>query len=134
MHENRNLVTSYYDNFNKKDWDALSDLLDENVIHDRNQENRVIGKEAFKKFLLTMGECYDEQISNLTILQNTTGDRLASEFTVSGAYIKTDINLPPATGQKYTLAAGAFFEMKHNKITRITGYYNLNEWLNLIKE
>lgn len=133
MHANKNLIISYYDCFNKKDWNGLIDLLDDNIIHDRNQENRVIGKNAFHQFLLAMSECYDEKISDLAIFEHNTNNRFATEFTVDGSYIQTDINLPPATGQKYRLSAGAFFQVNHNKITRVTGYYNLNEWIGLIK-
>lgn len=134
MSKNKDLIINYYDYFNKKDWDALSDLLDENIIHDRNQENRVIGQKSFHEFLIAMGKCYDETISDLAIFEHSSNERFATEFTVDGSYIKTDINLPPATGQKYRLSAGAFFQVNNGKITRVTGYYNLNEWINLIKE
>lgn len=32
-------------------------------------------------------------------------------------------------GQTYTLPAGAFFELRDGKVTRIGSYYNLQDWL-----
>jgi steroid delta-isomerase-like uncharacterized protein len=46
-----------------------------------------------------------------------------------GKYLKNDEGLPPATGQEYRLPAGAFFEIRDNKVARITNYYNLQDWI-----
>jgi steroid delta-isomerase-like uncharacterized protein len=48
---------------------------------------------------------------------------------VLGEYIKTDEGLPAAKGQTYRLPAGAFFEIRDNKVARITNYYNLQDWI-----
>ena len=37
--------------------------------------------------------------------------------------------LPEARGQKYVLPGGAFFTLKGGRITRITTYYNLQDWI-----
>ncbi len=47
----------------------------------------------------------------------------------SFAYISTDEGLPPAKGQTYRLRVGAFFEIKDKQISRITNYYNLQDWI-----
>ncbi len=57
------------------------------------------------------------------------GRRAAAEYVVLGTYVETDEALPPASGQTYRLAAGAFFEVDGGLITRITSYYNLADWL-----
>ncbi|MDB6069303.1 MAG: isopropylmalate/homocitrate/citramalate synthase, partial [Verrucomicrobiales bacterium] len=57
------------------------------------------------------------------------GTRSAAEFTVMGKYVRTDEGLPAATGQTYTLPAGAFFSLDRGLITRVTMYYNLADWL-----
>lgn len=46
-----------------------------------------------------------------------------------GVYHTTDEGLPEATGQTYVLAGGAFFDVQGDKITRVTNYYNLQEWI-----
>ncbi|MEZ4368281.1 MAG: hypothetical protein R2939_18680 [Kofleriaceae bacterium] len=41
----------------------------------------------------------------------------------------TDAGQPTARGQAYRLPGGAFFEVRDDKIARVTNYYNLSEWL-----
>jgi steroid delta-isomerase-like uncharacterized protein len=48
---------------------------------------------------------------------------------VEGQYLATDEGLPPAHGQRYSLPAGAFCALHDGKITRVTVFYNLQEWL-----
>ena len=62
-------------------------------------------------------------------MQNAEGSRAAAEFVVHGEYLADDAGLPPANGQTYVLPAGAFFEIKHGKVARISNYYNLNDWV-----
>ena len=44
-------------------------------------------------------------------------------------YLATDPGLPQAHGQTYVLPAGAFFDVAGGKITRITTFYNLADWV-----
>ncbi len=103
--------------------------LDENIRHDANQGATNYGIDYFRKFVAHMDTCYDEELKDLVIMTNEAGDRLAAEFTVHGTYKSTDEGLPPANGQTYVLPAGAFLEVKNGKITRVTTYYNLEDWL-----
>jgi steroid delta-isomerase-like uncharacterized protein len=48
---------------------------------------------------------------------------------VHGEYHGTDEGLPPATGQKYVLPGGAFFDIHDDRIARVTNYYNLQDWI-----
>ena len=59
-------------------------------------------------------------------------NRVAVEFTVNGIYKKGEEGLPPAHGQKYVLPAAAFLEFRDGKITRVTTYYNLTLWIELV--
>jgi len=65
----------------------------------------------------------------MVVMASADGLRAAAEFVVLGEYIKTDEGLPAANGQKYKLPAGAFFEIRANKVARITNYYNLQDWI-----
>ncbi|MEQ1841911.1 MAG: nuclear transport factor 2 family protein, partial [Verrucomicrobiales bacterium] len=60
---------------------------------------------------------------------NDKGDRSAAEFFIRGTYLKSDEGLPPANGQTYHLRVGAFFEVADGRITRVTNYYNLPDWI-----
>jgi len=65
-------------------------------------------------------------------MPSADGTRAAAEFMVHGEYLRTDPGLPAAHGQRYVLAAGAFFEIRDGLIARVTNYYNLAEWLRQI--
>jgi len=121
------LIQNYFDAFNRHDLEGMLATLDENVVHDINESGQEIGREAFRKFKTHMDQCYHEQIENLVIM--THGNRGAAEFMVAGEYIKADVGLPPATGQIYQIPAAAFFEAKDGKLTRVTSYYNLKNWI-----
>jgi steroid delta-isomerase-like uncharacterized protein len=76
-----------------------------------------------------MARCYREELRDIVIMVSTDGARAAAEFQVHGAYLAQDNGLPPARGQRYALPAGAFFSLKDGRISRVTMYYNLQEWL-----
>jgi steroid delta-isomerase-like uncharacterized protein len=132
--ETINLVQQYYAAFNAGDMDTFLSLLTDDVIHDINQGERQIGKEAFKQFMACMNNNYKEQLVDMVIMATPDGKRAAAEFVVLGEYLKTDEGLPEAQGQKYRLPAGAFFEIRDNKVARITNYYNLQDWIKQVNE
>jgi steroid delta-isomerase-like uncharacterized protein len=127
--ESIKLIQNYYDAFNAGDMDTFLSLLTDDVIHDINQGKREIGKNAFKQFMACMNHNYKEQLADMVIMATADGKRAAAEFVVLGEYLQTDEGLPAANGQKYRLPAGAFFEIRDNKVARITNYYNLNDWI-----
>ncbi len=126
------LIQSYYDFFNTENWEGMLSLLDENIRHDENQGAAHYGIEKFREFLSHMEDCYQEKLENIVIMVDNSGKYASSKFIVNGKYIKTDRNLPEANGQEYSLEAGTFFELSEGKISRITTFYNLNEWLQLV--
>ncbi|NVP56659.1 ketosteroid isomerase-related protein [Mycoplana rhizolycopersici] len=123
------IIRAYYDAFNRQDMEAFLALLDENVVHDINQGERQVGKAAFATFMAHMNRCYKEELTDMVIMTSEDGSRGAAEFVVNGAYLATDEGLPEAKGQTYKLPAGAFFEMKGDKVSRVTNYYSLNDWI-----
>lgn len=130
----KDLIQKYYSAFNDKDWNTFFDCLSDNIIHDINQSETEIGKNLFIDFMKHMNKCYEEKIENLTIMQSESGDRAAAEFIVEGQYLATDGQFLKANGQKYTLPAGAFFEIKNSKITRVTNYYNIKKWIQQVSK
>jgi steroid delta-isomerase-like uncharacterized protein len=123
------VLKQYYAHFNTGDTDAMLGLLDEDVVHDINQGGAEIGVEAFRAFFVRMNRSYRENLQEIQLFASEDGTRAAAEFVVHGAYLATDEGLPEATGQTYVLPAGAFFSVKNGKITRVTMYYNLEDWL-----
>jgi steroid delta-isomerase-like uncharacterized protein len=126
------IVKQYYSFFNEKDWKGMQALLDDNIRHEANQGDTRIGLELFKEFQAHMEKCYEETLTDMVFLAESTGKRVAVEFTVNGVYKATDEGLPEAKGQKYVLPAGAFLEVENGKINRITTYYNLPLWTSMV--
>ena len=123
------LIEQYYAAFNSGDLDNFLSLLTEDVIHDINEGEREIGKDSFAQFMNRMNRCYQEQLVDMVIMATQDGSRAAAEFVVLGKYLVGDEGLPTAKGQVYRLPAGAFFEIRDNKVARITNYYNLQDWI-----
>lgn len=126
------MLDTYYQAFNNGDRETMFSLLSPDVIHDLNQGGREAGIEAFRAFMDRMDRCYEETLEDIVILTNEDGTRASAEFNVRGRYLSTDEGLPEATGQTYLIPAGAFFNLHDGKITRITMYYNLQQWLEQI--
>lgn len=123
------VIRAYYEAFNRQDMTAFLDLLTDDVVHDINQGDRQSGKDAFRTFMDHMNRCYRERLTDMVVMGNAEGTRGAAEFVVHGEYLATDSGLPEASGQTYTLPAGAFFEIRDGKIARVSNYYNLNDWI-----
>jgi steroid delta-isomerase-like uncharacterized protein len=126
------LIQAYYDAFNRADWPAMLACLADDVAHDINQGEREVGKAAFRVFLARMQQSYQERLQSISIAANADGSRASAEYMVHGQYLRTDEGLPEATGQRYVLPGGAFFALANGKITRVSNYYNLNDWLRQI--
>ena len=129
MTETEALIRRYYAAFDGGDREGMLALLAEDVVHDINQGAREAGKDAFRRFLGHMDESYGERIRDLAVMVSAAGDRAAAEFVVEGEYRRTDPGLPEARGQRYSLPAGAFFAVAGGRITRVTTYYNLQDWI-----
>lgn len=125
----------YYEAFNSNDRALMFECLHENVAHVINQGSIEYGISNFKQFMDHMDECYIEKLEEIVYYYDQDKHKGAAEFMVVGQYIKTDGNLPLARGQFYRIPAGAFFDFnEEHKITRITTYYNLKEWIEIVKQ
>lgn len=130
--DTQELISLYYQTFNRGDRPAFLRLLHPTILHDINQGGSESGIEAFRLFLERMDRCYIEQVEDLAVMASSDGTRAAAEFYIRGTYTNTDEGLPSATGQTYHLRVGAFFEIQDGLVARITNYYNLTDWLRQI--
>jgi steroid delta-isomerase-like uncharacterized protein len=127
--ETEEIIRLYYEAFNSGDSEGMLRLLDADVAHGINQGEVVTGAEAFREFLADMDKWYEEKAEDLVVMVNESGDRAAAEFFILGRYVTSVEGLPPAEGQTYHLRVGAFFEVADGRITRVTNYYNMQDWL-----
>lgn len=128
------IVKQYYACFNNKDWAGMLALLHPEVRHEPNQGEPRIGIELFTEFLRHMDESYEETLTDMFFFVEPTDERVAVEFVVNGIYKKGEEGLPEAHNQTYILPAAAFLGLKDGKISRVTTYYNLPLWIQLVSE
>ncbi len=125
----RDLIAAYYAAFNAGDGDGMLALVSNDIEHHVNQGDIRLGRAKFGEFCSHMGVSYREELKDIVIFASEDGSRGAAEFVVHGEYLKTDPGLPEARGQHYVLPAGTFFALADGKITRVTTYYNLQDWV-----
>ena len=126
------IVKQYYSSFNQKDWQGMLALLHTEIRHEPNQGEPRIGIEKFTEFMGMMDDSYEETLTDMIFFSEPGNTRVAVEFTVNGIYKKGEEGFPEAHGQSYVLPAAAFLEVKEDKISRVTTYYNLPLWIKLV--
>ena len=125
----QDIIAAYLAAFNRGDWPGMLALLTDDVVHEINQGGVEQGKPAFAAFLDRMAQCYREELHDIVIMAGPDGARAAAEFRVEGQYLAADPGLPSAHGQRYSLAAGAFYTLRDGKISRVCVFYNLRDWI-----
>lgn len=133
MSDTAALIRRYYDAFNAGDMETMLGCLSDDVEHGINETGKATGRDAFRRFMERMNHCYRERLTDVVVFTTSDPTRAAAEYVVNGVYLTTDAGLPPARGQTYVLPGGAFFGVKNGKITRVTNYYNLQDWLRQVQ-
>jgi len=123
----------YFEAFNAGDIDGMLAELAPDVAHHVNEGQVRVGRDKFRAFCEHMARCYEESLTEMVIFANEDGTRAAAEFMVNGTYLETDEGLPEARGQTYRLPGGSFMSLEAGKITRVTTYYNLADWLHQVR-
>ncbi len=130
----RDTLWAYYAAFNAGDTAGMLGCVTDDIEHRVNEGGIRRGRYRFAEFCAHMGVSYREQLHDIEIFINDDGSRGAAEFVVHGEYLKTDPGLPQAHGQRYILPAGAFFDLRGDKISRITTFYNLSDWIEQVSQ
>lgn len=118
------LVKRYFDALNARDVDGCLSLLADDVVHDlagmHGDGRSEAGKAAFRAYLDRTARSYEEKVVDLYITASADGTQAEAEFTLLGVYLETEAGLPAAEGQNYNLPAGAIFEIRDGKVTRVS--------------
>ncbi len=123
------LIHRYFAAFNAGDTGGMLACLSDEVAHHVNEGRIRTGKAKFAEFCAHMSRCYREDLTDMVVFEAENGTRAAAEYVVNGTYLATDDGLPEARGQTYRLPAGSFFDVENGRITRVTTYYNLADWM-----
>ena len=116
----RELVSRFIAAFDTGDHEAMLALASEDIAHDASGGGREIGKDKLRWYLADRARHVQETIGDLVVMTGEGGSRAAAEFTLRGTYLATMQGLPQASGQHYSLAAGAFFEIEEGLVSRLT--------------
>lgn len=127
------VIERYFAAFNRGDIEGMLACLSDDVAHHVNEGDVRRGKEAFAAFCAHMSRCYAEKLTDIVVFDAARANRAAAEYIVTGTYLATDGDLPAAHGQRYSLPAGSFFELEAGRITRVTTYYNLSDWMRQVR-
>jgi steroid delta-isomerase-like uncharacterized protein len=130
--QTRSLIEGYLDAMNHRSVAGMMERLSEDIILDPNQEQRRIGTEAFQAYHVHRFRRFRERAADLVVIVSEDGFRAAAEFTLRGEYQETEQGMPSATGQSYSIGAGAFFEIDDGRISRVTLYYNVNDLISQV--
>ena len=125
----QDVIRRYFEAFNAGDIQGMLELLAEDVEHHVNQGDIRHGTAAFAEFLAEIDRAYAERAEDIVIFTSADGTRAAAEFTIHGTYKATQEGLPLASGQSYVLPVGSFFTLRDGRISRVTTYYNMTDWL-----
>lgn len=125
----RATIAAYYAAFNAGDAAGMLACVTDDIEHRVNEGGIRRGRARFAEFCAHMGVSYRERLDDMVIFTTPDGTRAAAEFTVHGEYLQTDPGLPEARGQTYVLPAGAFFDLRDGRISRVTTFYNLADWI-----
>lgn len=123
------IVKRYFDALAAKDMDALRACLAADVRLCVNDDPPRQGKDDFVAYFDHRAGHYSETHRNLAIFDAPDGSRAVATYTLSGTYIATDGSAPPANGQSYSLPVEATFDVKDDKITRLTLHYDRADWI-----
>lgn len=126
------LVREYCDALNDGDIDKLLQLVTDDVVHDVNQGERRQGRDKLKAFHARMAHHYSDKLVDAAVMVARNGERAAAEYNIKGTYKETEQGLPPASQQTYGLPGGTFFAIRDGKISRISTYFNMTDWLTQI--
>lgn len=94
--------------------DAVQSCLTGDIVFDTFGGVREIGRERVRWAIAERGRFFREVMRDLVLMSEDSGRRAAAEFTLRGVYQAEAPGLPAASGQAYSVPAGAFFDIEDN--------------------
>lgn len=128
------VIKAYIEAANSNDNAAILALMHEDVAFDVSQSKREIGTANLRLLLAGKAAHIKEQLADAVVMSSEDGSRGAAEFTWKGSYVATIEGFPKASGQRFSMQAGLFFEVEDGTITRITSQRDMQEWVKQISE
>ncbi|MBP1883440.1 ketosteroid isomerase-related protein [Sinorhizobium mexicanum] len=125
MKDAQTIASRFIEAVNSRDFDALSRLVDEDVALDSLTGQRTVGVGPLRAWIMTYLHHFDETFSDIVLMHDAFGQRVAADMTARGTYRKTMSGFPTASGQSYAIPSVFIFEIEDGAITRLSHYRNL---------
>jgi len=123
------MMGDYLAAMNAHDLDKMLTFFTDDAVYDCTPRDKVSrGKEEIKDgFSSTFTSFPDLKIEVKSAFN--ASDQGVSEWVMSGTFAKSDIPGMPATGKKFSVRGATVNAFKGGKISRVTNYWNLAEFL-----
>lgn len=126
--ETEALITGFFNSLEVRDIAGALARVGEDVVHDTFYGEREIGWESFERYLIHRSRCYRTEYDALVVMSDPSGHRAAAEFVLKVQYLVDDDRLgpdaPQAADQQMAVAAGVFFEVDDERITRVSATFD----------
>ncbi len=125
MTDAQTIASRFIEALNERDFQAISSVLDEDVALDTMLGQRTIGAEPLRMAIMSYFRHFDEQFSDIVVMHDAFGQRVAVDATARGYYRQSFPGLPQASGQSYSIPSVFVFEIDGGLVTRLTHYRNI---------
>ena len=125
MTDAQTIASRVMDALNERDFETLAGLLDEDVALDSLTGERTIGAEPLRMAIMSYFRHFDEQFSDMVLMHDAFGQRVAVDATARGHYRETMAGFPQASSQAYSIPSVFVFEFENGTVTRLSHYRNI---------
>lgn len=125
MTDAQTIASRFMEALNDRDFDTLSRLVDEDVAFDSLSGERTLGAGSLRSWMMNYLRHFDESLSDIVLMRDAAGQRVAADTTARGTYRETLAGFPDASGQAYSIASVFVFEIEDGLITRLSQYRNI---------
>ncbi|RVG72761.1 ketosteroid isomerase-related protein [Sinorhizobium meliloti] len=124
MTDAQTIASHFIEALNDRDFDTLSRLVGEDVAFDSLTGERTLGAGALRSWVMNYFRHFDESFSDVVLMRDAAGERVAADTTARGTYRETMAGFPEASGQAYSIASVFVFEIEDGLIARLSHYRN----------
>jgi steroid delta-isomerase-like uncharacterized protein len=119
------IASRFMQALNERDFDTIGTFLDEDVALDTLTGQRTIGAGPLRMGVMTYFRHFDESFSDMVLMHDAFGQRVAVDVTARGVYRETMQGFPQASGQSYSIPSVFVFEFENGAVTRLSHYRNI---------
>lgn len=125
MTDAQTIASRFMQALNERDFETIGTFLDEDVALDTLTGQRTIGAGPLRMAVMTYFRHFDESFSDMVLMHDAFGQRVAIDATARGHYRETMPGFPEASGQSYSIPSVFVFEFENGAVIRLSHYRNI---------